>query len=444
MSHEHQVQGIPITEITEEFGTPLYVYDAGVLETAYHDLRRRLDRHLEFFYSLKANPNVSICAALHQIGARAEVSSLTELLTALRAGVEPRDIIFLGPGKSEQEIRACVETGIYALVAESLEELSVIDAVAGHFEKRMPVLLRVNPAFSVKGSGLTMGGKPRQFGIDEERVLHAAPVLRRLANTEVVGLHCYLGTRILDAGVVVENSRRILDLAERLSDELGLPLRAVDVGGGLGVPYFDNEAELSLDDLAAGLNPVLSRFRQRHPDVRLMMELGRFLTAHAGLYVVRARYVKSSYGDDFVVTDGGTNHHMAAVGIGSYVRRNFPLRLLSNVDAAATRAYTVTGPLCTPADTLGKHVLLPEVHPGDLLGVERSGAYGPTASPGLFLSHGYPAEVLVVCATAHLVRARDTPADLLGKQRLPVPHLGPQPRPEHLRRPNAPVPGAIR
>jgi diaminopimelate decarboxylase len=150
----------------------------------------------------------------------------------------------------------------------------------------------------------------------------------------------------------------------------------------------------------------------------MIMELGRFLTATAGTYVVRARYVKESMGESFVVADGGTNHHMAAVGVGSFVKRNFPVRHLENRAAGASRPYSVTGPLCTPNDVVAKKVRLPEVRPGDLLAVERSGAYGPTASPGLFLSHGFPAEVLVHGGRAHLIRERDTTEDLLAKQRL--------------------------
>jgi diaminopimelate decarboxylase len=138
------------------------------------------------------------------------------------------------------------------------------------------------------------------------------------------------------------------------------------------------------------------------------------------MYVVGVRYVKQSRGESFVVADGGTNHHMAAVGIGSFVKRNFPIRSLSRADEPADQPYTVVGPLCTPNDVLAKDVLLPQQRPGDLIGVLRSGAYGPTASPGLFLSHGYPAEVLVLDGAAHLVRVRDTIDDLLRPQRLVV------------------------
>ncbi|MBT3073217.1 MULTISPECIES: diaminopimelate decarboxylase [Streptomyces] len=416
MTGEFRIQGLGINRLTEEFGTPLYLYDGDVLRAQFEGLRAPLHPALEMFFSLKANPNVSVCALLRSLGARAEVSSMAELVTALRAGVPAHDIIFLGPGKSREEIAACLTEGILATVVESFEELALVDELAAEQGVLAPVALRVNPGFAVKGSGLTMGGKPRQFGIDEEQVLAAEGLAERHPHVRLMGVHAYLGTRILDENVIVENSARILDLAERVSERLGFTLELVDVGGGLGVGYFEKERDLDPKVLADGLNPLIESFARAHPTTRLLLELGRYLTAPAGTYVVRVRYVKTSLGESFAVADGGTNHHMAAVGIGSFVKRNFPMRLLNRLDEPADQPWVVTGPLCTPNDTLGKNVSLPPVRAGDLIGVDRSGAYGPTASPVLFLSHGYPAEVLVDGGRAHLVRDRDTTDDLLGRQ----------------------------
>ncbi|OEJ97333.1 diaminopimelate decarboxylase [Streptomyces thermolilacinus] len=413
-----RVQGITYTELAEEFGTPLYVYDEGVLAAQYGTLRRALHPKLEYFYSLKANPNISVLAALASRGARAEVCSAAELLTALRAGVDPGDIIFVGPGKSRTELTAALEHGIHAVVCESFDELALLDGLARARDTRAPVILRVNPAFSVKGSRLTMGGRPRQFGMDEEQLLARPGLAKEFPATRIIGVQAYMGTRILDAAVVTENTRRIFELAERVGAELDIPLRTVDVGGGLGIPYFDGEEELDTAELAAGLNPVVEEFHTRHPQTRLIMELGRYLTAPAGVYLVRVRYLKTSRGENFAVVDGGTHHHMAAVGIGSFVKRNFPMRLLSRETSGEPVPWQVTGPLCTPNDTLGKNVPLPPLRTGDLIGVLRSGAYGPTASPVQFLSHGYPAEVLVRDGRPHLVRERDRPEDLLARQHL--------------------------
>lgn len=414
-----EIQGVTFAAIAEEFGTPLFVYDGQVLSGTLGGLKDVLPTGVDVLYSLKANPNISVCALLNRAGAGAEVSSTAELMTALRAGVDPADIVFLGPGKTRADLAACLDAGIHAVVCESFAELRVLDAVAaerGGGPAR--VLLRVNPAFHSKGSGLAMGGKPRQFGIDEEQVRACRPLLDELHHVEVVGFHAYMGTRFLDHEDIVANTGKILAMAESLAADLGIDLATVDFGGGLGVAYFENETDLDTDALGKGLSEPITAFRNRHPGCRLIMEIGRFLTARAGTYVTRALYVKESLGESFVVADGGTNHHMAAVGIGSFVKRNFPVRHLGRPQGRADRSYTITGPLCTPNDTLVKRASLPEVAPGDLLGVERSGAYGPTASPGLFLSHGYPAEILVHEGRARLVRERDTPEDLIARQHL--------------------------
>lgn len=416
---EFQVQGLPVSEIAAEFGTPLYVYDTDVLRDVYQGLRTRLNPGVDIFLSLKANPNISVIGFLGTLGAGAEVSSLAELETARRAGIAPQDTIFLGPGKTRAELEACVAADLHAVVCESLEELEALDDLAvASGRERLPVMLRINPGFSTKGSGLAMGGKPRQFGIDEAEVRAAQRLLKGLRRVHVMGVHAYMGTRFLNHEDLVHNTRQILAMAESLSEDPGIELGTVDFGGGFGVPYFDNETELDLPSLTGGINEAVTEFLDRHPECRLINELGRYLTAPCGTYVTRALFVKESMGEQFVVADGGTNHHMAAVGVGSFVKRNFPIRSLTRYAEEPVGTYTVTGPLCTPNDVIGKRVALPPVTAGDLIGVELSGAYGPSASPGLFLSHGFPAEVMVHDGTARLVRSRDTVEDLLGKQRL--------------------------
>ncbi|MEN3307789.1 MAG: diaminopimelate decarboxylase [Micromonosporaceae bacterium] len=425
MSGAAHVQGIPVTDLAQAYGTPMYLYDGDVLAGQYLGLRRALHPDVELYFSLKANPNLAVCATFQRLGAGAEVSSLAELVTARRAGMPGSRTIFLGPGKSAEELAACLSGGVALVVCESFGELDLLDRLAADRGVRPRVLLRVNPAFAVKGSGLTMGGKPRQFGIDEEQLLAEPDRLARWVNLAVVGVQAYLGTRILDERVIAENTSRILDLAERLAARLGFSLEVVDVGGGLGVAYFDGERDLDVTVLAEVVNPVFAEFRNRLPATRLAMELGRYLSALAGTYVVGVRYVKESMGERFAIADGGTNHHMAAVGIGSFVKRNFPVSVLNRSNEPATEAWNVTGPLCTPNDTLVKGALLPPLRAGDLIGVGRSGAYGPTASPVQFLSHGYPAEVLVAGGRGYLVRERDTVEDLLRRQ-----HLDPQSLPQ--------------
>jgi diaminopimelate decarboxylase len=420
MNSQHTVQGITIAELAETYGTPMYVYDGDALRGQYQGLRDVLHPDVEIFFSLKANPNIAICAALHSFGVGAEVSSMAELETARRAGVPADRTIFLGPGKSGQELRACLAGGAGIIVCESFGELDLLNDLAHQWGVVQPVLLRINAAFSVKGAGLSMGGKPRQFGIDEEQLLADPDLLRRWPNLRVTGTQTYMGTRILDENVIAQNTAKIFELAQRASVRLGFPLETVDIGGGLGVAYFEGERDLDPKVLADLMNPIIADFRIASPHTKIAMELGRYLTAPAGIYVVRVRYTKTSLGERFAVADGGTNHHMAAVGIGSFIKRNFPVSVLNRADEAPSDPWNITGPLCTPNDTLVKAVLLPPVQPGDLIGVFRSGAYGPSASPVLFLSHGHPAEVYVADGRHYLVRERDTTEDLLRKQHLPV------------------------
>ncbi|WP_327322117.1 diaminopimelate decarboxylase [Streptomyces sp. NBC_01210] len=417
MAAEFHIQGVPVSDLAAEFGTPLYVYDAETVTRQYSGLRDLLHPAVEIFYSLKANPNIAICALLHSLGARAEVSSLAELTTAGRAGVAAEDIVFPGPGKSEEELTACLDAGIAAIVCESLDELALVDRLAAERGVTARVALRVNPSFSVKGAKLVMSGTGRQFGIDQETLLAQPDLAERFLSVRLVGIHIYMGTRVLDEQVVAEHTERIFEAAEQIADALGFPLELVDIGGGLGVPYFEGERDLDPSVLTALLNPLIEKFTAGRPKTRIIMELGRYLTAPAGVYVTRVRYLKESRGERFAIVDGGTHHHMAAVGVGSFVKRNFPIQLLSRTGAEADEVWNIAGPLCTPNDTLGKKVRLPSLETGDLVGVLQSGAYGPSASPVHFLSHGHPAEVLVYEGRPLLVRERDRPEDLLVRQR---------------------------
>ena len=223
------------------------------------------------------------------------MSSRAELHTAIGVGVDPQSIIFVGPAKAHAEIADCIRFGIFAIVAESEDELSIIDGLAADRGAKRPVnvMLRVNPDFNSGGSGLTMGGKPRQFGIDAEQIPALRSTLSGLARVKVTGFHVYMGTRYLEAGPIIENTERILALSIDLAGELGITLEAVDVGGGFGVPYFSNECPLDFDAVTEGVNAAISRFRDTHPRSRVIIELGRFLTAGCGAMVTTVRYKKA-------------------------------------------------------------------------------------------------------------------------------------------------------
>jgi len=404
--------------VHQQFGTPAFIYDQQFLIKNFTNLRRQLSTNLDIFYSLKANPNISITGQICSQGAGAEVSSLVELHTAIKAGVLPENIIFVGPAKTSTELKACIDHKIFAIVCESIDEIIEVNALSKNMAdgvEKTSILIRVNPEFKGTGSGLAMGGKPRQFGIDENQIRSSVETLKKLSSITILGFHVYMGTRYLDAQPVIQNTTNILNLCKELSSVLQIDLKVVDIGGGLGVPYFSNETYINIPDLCTGMNKIIDAFSMQYPGARIIMELGRFLVAGCGVMLIKVRHIKNSMGEKFIITDGGTNLHMAAVGIGSFVKRNFPIVNFSST-SAQLETVNITGPLCTPNDIVAKRIQLNRTKVGDIIGVLFSGAYGPTASPTQFLSHGYPAEVLIIKDTPHLIRQRDRPEDLLSQQ----------------------------
>jgi diaminopimelate decarboxylase len=224
-----------------------------------------------------------------------------------------------------------------------------------------------------------------------------------------------LGSRILDAGAIRDNTKRILELGARVAMLARQPLAFVDVGGGFGVNYFNGEAELDLASLGTELGSIVDDFKRRCPATRILAELGRYLVAESGIFVTSVCYIKRCKGKVFAICDGGSNCHAAAAGVGSLFRRNFPIARLTG--ASRRRAvYTLTGPLCTPTDVIGEDIPLAELESGDLIGILHSGAYGPSASPVHFLGHGHPAEVLIDDGNVQLIRNRTSVEEVLASQ----------------------------
>lgn len=416
-------------DIAKTIGTPFYVFDATRLRDRCTALKTAFPS-VAFFYSLKANPNLSLVRELVRAGMGCEVCSMLELETAITAGVPAQKLLFVGPAKSDAELHKCVSGGIKAVVVESVEELGQLDSIADACGKRQDVALRINPDFRVAGAKLNMSGRATQFGIDQSIVFDVLQQAAGYANIRIVGLHVYMGTRILDYRTIVRNSRQILSLAEDVQNELGRPLQFVDIGGGFGVPYHEGEAELDLNALEQNLNPVLAEYEQANPQTKICIELGRYMVANAGRFITSVRQTKTTKGENFAICDGGSNVHVAASGNGSLMRKNFPVTLLRKAPQsdASERKWTLTGPLCTPMDIIGKDVLMVSPSIGDLICVHQSGAYGATASPVNFLGFGQPAEVMIDGNQVSLVRQKASNDAILMDQRprsLTSPSSGP-------------------
>jgi diaminopimelate decarboxylase len=395
-----------LAQIASQIPTPFFVYDQTGLKATFQRLKQYMPEGADIYYSLKSNPNKAVVATLVGEGAGCEVCSRAELETAVAAGGNRRRIIYVGPAKSARDIERAMEIGIKAIIAESLPELQMIAQIARARGIVQPVGLRINPDFRSSAVRIKMTGIASQFGIDEAEMWSAFDFAEADPHVTVVGIHVYLGSRILDEDAIFENTRNILDLARRVCDYLARPLSFVDVGGGFGLAYFDKERDLDPDKLGAGLAQIIAEFRARYGRTRVVIELGRYLVARLGVMVTQVRCVKQSKGKRFGICDGGSNIFAAAAGYGSAFRKNWMLRRLG--DSSGERAlYTLSGPLCTPSDTIGDQVELPLLAVGDLICFERAGAYGPSASPTQFLSFGYPAEVMMTPEGPVLVREAD-------------------------------------
>jgi len=406
------VGGVPVPELAETHGTPLYIYDAALLRRRLQLLRAHLPSRVEVFFSVKANPNPAVIRVFVEEGAGTEVASAAEYLRARAAGCAPERILFAGPGKGADELEEVVRQGIGEVHVESLEELAVLDGLGRRAGTPVPVAVRVNPSVAVAGGAMRMGGLPAAFGFDEEGLEEVVRAVEAAPGVRLQGLHQYAGTQILDAEVLAAQWKHAVELAGRVAALIGRPLSRVDLGGGLGIPYFPHESPLDLAAVQARMAPVFAAL-DSHPllaNTRFVVEPGRFLAGPAGLYLARVRSVKQSRGTTFLILDGGLHHHLAASGnLGQAIKRDYPLLNASRMtEAPAPQLATVVGPLCTPLDTLGRQARLPVTRPGDLVAVLQSGAYGLTTSPVGFLSHPMPAEVLVDGARARRIRERGT------------------------------------
>jgi diaminopimelate decarboxylase len=398
-SGELTVGGQRVSALAERHGTPLFVYDAALLRRQARALRAALPDCVDLYYSVKANPHVDVVRTFVDEGLGLEIASVGEFERAMQAGGAPERTLFAGPGKRRAELERVVAAGIGEIHVESFDEIALLAEVARETGRRQPVAVRVNPLAEGSGGAMRMGGQPAAFGIDEERLEEAFLAVRAHESLDLRGVHQFAGTQVLDAGILLTQWSHAVDLARKAAKLLGGPCESVDLGGGLGIPYFAPDRPLDLAQVAEGARELFGA-AQGDPllkGTRFVLEPGRFLAGPAGLYLARVLTVKESRGQVFVVLDGGMNHHLAASGnLGQVIKRDYPIVNASRMERTpAAEPMAVVGPLCTPLDTLGRKVVLPRPEPGDLVAVLQSGAYGLTASPVGFLSHGPAGEVVV-------------------------------------------------
>jgi len=389
------VGGIPLAELARRVGrTPFYAYDRRLISERIERLRTHLPRQVHIHYAMKANPMPEVVAHVARLVDGLDVASAGELNIALEAGARADTISFAGPGKTDAELEAALAAGIVVNL-ESEGEMERLAAIASRRGARARVNVRVNPDFELKSSGMKMGGGPKPFGVDAERVPAMLHRIGELA-LEFQGFHIFSGAQNLRADAIAEAQRKTVELALRLAQDAPDPVRILNIGGGFGIPYFPGDERLDLALVGRNLAAILQGLEARLPGAQVVLELGRFIVGEAGIYVCRVIDRKISRGHCFLVTDGGLHHHLAASGnFGQFLRKNYPVVVGNRVRGGEREIASVVGPLCTPLDLLAESMELARADVGDLIAVFQSGAYGLSASPTAFLSHPKPAEVLV-------------------------------------------------
>lgn len=406
-----------ILEATRKYGTPLFLYDGNLIEKQVQRLKEALFQDARLFYAMKANPLIGIVQKLQTLGCGMEVASRGEMETAFRAGVAPQNVIFTSPGKTQEELEYAIKAGIHVIHVDSLEEAVLINGIAKECGKVVDIALRINQAENFSKAKIKMTGVASQFGIEEEEL--SEPFFQELAslkNVRMTGIQVYSGTQVLEAEEILKNIDYVIRLALTLSDNYHFKLRYLNLGGGFGVPYFKGERELDLVRLREGMEQLKQQYGEKLTETEIIFESGRFLMAESGLYITRILHRKESKDKLFYICDGGSNFHSSAAFLGRFVRNNFPM--ISIPDDGEVKMVNVTGPLCTPTDILGQNIELSgDLKKDDLIVIQKSGAYGLTFSPAIFLSHETPAEVMVTAGEYRVLRERGKAEDLWIRQK---------------------------
>lgn len=390
------VGGVRVDRLAQRVGsTPFFAYDRGLLTTRVGQLRKALPTDIHLSYAVKANPMPAVVQHLSALVDGLDVASAIEMRVALDTPIPATKVSFAGPGKTVSELVQAVAAGV-TIEMESRTEAARVAEIGAQLGIRPRVAVRVNPDFSIKGSGMRMGGGPQQFGVDAEDV----PALVRELVTrdlEFLGFHIFAGSQNLNAEILIQAQRQTVELAVRLAEAANVQLHYLNIGGGFGIPYAEKDTPLDLPRIGESLATLMSDvLRPRLGSTRVAIELGRYIVGEAGVYITRVIDRKESRGVPFLIVDGGLHHQLAASGnFGQVIRRNYPLAIANRLTHEPVETANVVGCLCTPLDLLGDKVQLPRGEIGDLVAVFLAGAYGLTASPTAFLGHPQPVEILV-------------------------------------------------
>lgn len=396
------VEDLPVKQLAEEFGTPLYIYSRATLERHWHAFDSALGDHPHLIcYAVKANSNIGILNVMAKLGSGFDIVSQGELERVLAAGGDASKVVFSGVAKSRAEIMRALEVGIRCFNVESVAELHHINQIAGEMEKIAPISLRVNPDVDAHTHPyISTGLKENKFGVNVDEAREVYKLAAALPHVKITGMDCHIGSQLTELQPFLDATDRLIRLMEQLKED-GITLKHLDLGGGLGVTYTDETPPHPSDYAAVLLNKL-----KDYENLEIILEPGRAIAANAGILVAKVQYLKSNESRNFAITDTGMNDMIRPALYEAYMN-------IIEIDRTLEREkaiYDVVGPVCETSDFLGKQREL-AIAEGDYIAQRSAGAYGASMSSN-YNSRPRTAEVLVDGNKAHLIRRRENLSEL--------------------------------
>ena len=396
-NNQLMAENLPVKQLVEQFGTPLYVYSRATLERHWHAFNNAFGEHPHLVcFAVKSNPNIAILNVMAKLGSGFDIVSQGELERVLAAGGDAAKVVFSGVAKSHQEIARALEVNIRCFNVESEAELLRINQIAGDMGKIAPISLRVNPDVDAHTHPyISTGLKENKFGVSVEQAREVYKLAATLPNIEIVGMDCHIGSQLTELQPFLDAVDRLIVLMKQLKQD-GIHLKHLDLGGGLGVTYTD-EAPPHPTEYAKALWEKLSAFSE----LEIIVEPGRAITANAGILVTKVEYLKSNESRNFAIVDAGMNDMIRPALYQAYMN----ILEIDRTLAREEKMYDVVGPICETSDFLGKQRKL-AIAEGDYLAQRSAGAYGASMSSN-YNSRPRTAEVMVDGDKAHLIRRRE-------------------------------------
>lgn len=393
---------VPVREIAQQFGTPAYIYSRATLERHWHAFDNALGDHPHLIcFAVKSNPNLAILNIMAKLGSGFDIVSQGELERVLAAGGDASKVVFSGVAKSEQEIERALNVGIRCFNVESLAELYRINEVAGRLNKIAPISLRVNPDVDAHTHPyISTGLKENKFGVSVDEAREVYRIASQLPHIKITGMDCHIGSQLTEIQPFLDATDRLIVLMKQLEQD-GIELTHLDLGGGLGVTYKEENAPHPSEYAKALLEKL-----KDYPNLEIILEPGRAITANAGILVTKVEYLKSNESRNFAIVDTGMNDMIRPALYQAYMK-------IIEVDRSLPRerkVYDVVGPICETSDFLGKQREL-AIAQGDLIAQRSAGAYGASMA-STYNSRPRAIEVMVDGDQTHLIKRRETYPEL--------------------------------